>query len=300
MKHAGEYAKRLRRVFGPLMRKTARVETDPPDPVEQLVIGILAGCTSYQKAEAAFRRLQQSMVDLNELRVTPPAELADLLGDSVPLAREKAQRIVEALNAIRRRQDSLDLTFLRQRGRREAREYLESLEGVDRCAAAIVMLYSLGGHAIPVDELTVRVLQKDELVDTESDLATVQAFLERNVAADEVHAFVEALGKHVAAKGARIPLDKLFPKKLKPAPAGSDGHAGAPVAFSAAGPAPAARRDSAARPAAAPASGARPARSPASAPTPAAAPAKKVKGALAGPTTPRPPEPRPAAPRKRK
>ena len=66
------------------------------------------------------------MVDLNELRVTPSLALSQLIGHTVPLASEKAQRIVDALNAIRKREDTMDLTFLRHRGRREAKEYLES------------------------------------------------------------------------------------------------------------------------------------------------------------------------------
>ncbi len=216
MKHGSEYARRVKRLFNLLIRKFGKpAAVDSVDPIEQLIIGILSACTSHAKAQAVFRRLRQQMVDLNELRVTPPMELAEAIGDSLPLAKDKAQRIVDALNAIRKRQDSLDLTFLRQRGRREAREYLESLEGVDSATAASVVLYSLGGHAIPVDELMLYILHKDEIVDSSADAAEVQGFLERHISAANAPAFVELMGRHVAS--ARVPPEKLE-ELVHPAP----------------------------------------------------------------------------------
>ena len=73
MKHGSEYAKRVKRLFQQLIRKFGRpAETEPTDPIEQLILGILSLCTSATKAKVVYRRLRQHMVDLNELRVTPP------------------------------------------------------------------------------------------------------------------------------------------------------------------------------------------------------------------------------------
>lgn len=226
MKQGSEYAKRLKRLLGTLLKKYGKPEdVEPTDPTEQLIIGVLAICTTHAKALATYKKLRAQVVDLNELRVTPAMELTEQIGDSVPLARIKAQRIVEALNAVRKRQDSLDLTFLKQRGRREAREYLEALEGVDRGVAASVMLFSLGGHAIPIDGLTLHVLQKEEVIDESADCIEVQGFLERNIAAAQAHAFYEALCRHAATKTVKTPLDQLLelvpavkPPKHVPAP----------------------------------------------------------------------------------
>ena len=161
MKQAQMYARRVRQLYNRLIRQFGKPQIPAPtDPLMQLIEGILAAGAPLSRAQAVARRLCQGMVDLNELRVTPPMELAALIGDSVPFAAEKAQRIVNALNAIRVRQDTLDLSFLQHRGRREARDYLESLAGVDRAAAALVVLYGLGGHAVPVDPVTVLVLKR--------------------------------------------------------------------------------------------------------------------------------------------
>jgi endonuclease III len=218
MKQAKEYTRRVKKLFRDLIRKHGKPATaEPSDPIQQLIEGILAINTTVHKAESAFNKLRQQMVDLNELRVTPAMELAAMIGTSVPMAPQKAYWIVDALNDIRKRQEILDLSFLKERGRREAREYLESLEGVDRSAAARVVLWSLGGHAIPVDDLTLYVLRKNEIVDESADAVTVQHFLERHISAADARAFTELLGKYVATKGARVSAEEL-PDLLNPPP----------------------------------------------------------------------------------
>ncbi len=206
MKHGGDYARRLKQLFNRLVRKFGKPTIpEPSDPLEQLLVAILGAKASHHKAITVFRRLREQMVDLNELRVTPVSELARLIGPLIPQADLKAERIVDVLNDIRRRHDTLDLSFLKQRGRREAREYLESLEGVDRCAAASVTLFSLGGHAIPVDDLTLQVLRKDEVVDPVADLPEVQSFLEHHVSASDAAAWTLLLDRYVASRGLRLP-----------------------------------------------------------------------------------------------
>lgn len=216
MKHGTEYAKRIKELYQQMVQKFGKPDaTEATDPIEQLIVGILAECTSYAKAHAACKKIYAQMVDLNELRVTPAMELARTIGDTVPLARVKSQRIIETLNAIRMRQETMELDFLKQRGRREAREYLESLEGTSPFAAAMVVLYSLGGHAIPVDDLTVYVLRKEEIVEPNAGPSDVQGFLERHVAAADSRDFAELLNKYVVSKGSRVAIEKL-PETLYP------------------------------------------------------------------------------------
>jgi endonuclease III len=222
MKHGGDYARHLKQLFHQLIRKHGKpVTPEPTDPLEQMIIAILGGNTSHHKALVAFRKLREQMVDLNELRVTPVTELARTIGSAIPHAEMKAQRIVEVLNDIRRRHDTLDLSFLKQRGRREAREYLESLEGVDRATAASVTLFSLGGHAIPVDDLTLQVLRKEEIVDPAADAAAVQSFLEHHISASDSMTFSLLLDRHVASRGVKLPdnLVEESTERVVPAPA---------------------------------------------------------------------------------
>ncbi len=83
----------------------------------------------------------------------------------------------------------MSLERLRSVGRREARQYLEQLEGVDEYAAASVLLWSLGAHAIPVGDRLLSALRAAELVHPTATRAEVQAVLERHVSAAEAQEF---------------------------------------------------------------------------------------------------------------
>ncbi|HUW82858.1 MAG TPA: hypothetical protein VMZ31_08685 [Phycisphaerae bacterium] len=205
MKHGSQYAKKVKRVFNRLVRQHGKPKHDSlADPIEQLLLGVLARSTTETAATAAMKSLQEGTVDLNELRVASPREMVQLLGGDFPNALEKARDINSILNEIFNRQHELDLTFLRDKTRRDAKEYLQKLPGVDACTLARVMLVSVGGHAIPVDEHLLAYLRRQELVDPDADVADVQAFLERNIAADDAYAFYMLMRRVAATSKPRL------------------------------------------------------------------------------------------------
>ncbi len=205
MKHGSQYAKQVKRVFNRLVRQHGKPKHDSlADPIEQLLLGVVARGTTETGAAAAMKRLQEGTVDLNELRVASPREMVQLLGENFPNAIEKARDINSILNEIFNRQHELDLDFLRDKTRRDAKDYLQKMPGVDACTVARVMLVSVGGHAIPVDEDMLAYLRRQELVDPDADAAEVQAFLERNIAADDAYAFYTLMRRLVATSRPRI------------------------------------------------------------------------------------------------
>jgi endonuclease III len=206
MKHGAEYAKRIKHLYNQLRRQYGKPQPpDHTDPLEQLILGILARGTTDTKAQGAFRRLRENLVDHNELRVTPCVELAETLGTDLPDVEAKARNLVDALNAIYDRHNVVDLAFLRDKSVRDAREYLRSLPGVDEFAAARVVLYSLGGHAIPVDEGMMQVLRKEELISPDATVAEVQTFLERHVPSSEAAEFSSLLHRYTAGRIPKAP-----------------------------------------------------------------------------------------------
>jgi len=199
MKNGAEYARRIRRLFHRLLRRYGK--PDPPDhadPLDQLVLGILSRGTTEAKARAAYDRLRAGVVDYNEMRVTPPVEVAEVIGRSYPDAEARSRDIVNVLNALYDKRNAIDLTFLSSKPLREAREYLLSLPGVDEFAAARVVLFSLGGHAIPVDQAMMNLFRKEECISPDATIAEVQSFLERHVHASEAAAFAILMHRHAA------------------------------------------------------------------------------------------------------
>ncbi len=128
----------------------------PPNPggdaiVEQLLLAFLAWESCGTRAAASLKRLHSVVVDYNELRVCLPDEIAEACGDRDPRALERGARMKAALNDLYRREHGVTLAPLAALPKRDARLYLESLEGVPSYVAARVLLVSLGGHAFPVD-----------------------------------------------------------------------------------------------------------------------------------------------------
>ncbi len=204
MKHGAEYARKIKHLYHQLRRQYGKPQ--PPardDLVEHLILGILSRCTTEAKAQAAFRRLRESVVDHNELRVTPRVEVAEILGDDLPDAEARARNLVDALNAIYDKHSVVDLAFLRDKPVRDAREYLRSLPGVDEFTASRVVLHGLKGHAIPVDEAVLDLLRKEGMVDADATIAEVQSFLERHIPAAEAAEFAALIHRHAVSRYAK-------------------------------------------------------------------------------------------------
>lgn len=172
------------------------------DPVRCLARAILGDTLGDHKADAAIDLLMSQMVDWNEVRVSSAFEIQEAMDSSIPDGIERCQRLKHALQAIFDFENRLGLERLRSIGRRDARQILEQLRGVDEYVVASVVLWGLGGHAIPVNERLLETLRKAGLVHPAASRAEVQAFLERHVGADDARAFCLTMRSFTPSKSA--------------------------------------------------------------------------------------------------
>jgi hypothetical protein len=154
-------------------------------PIEQLVFAFLEWDATRSAAEAGFRRLMDSAVDVNELRVTRTAELAATLGPGYPRAEERAVRLRESLQDVFLREYGTSLDTLGSKGKKEIREYLQSLRGAPLYAAWHVALLCYEVHSVPVDEGIRSALAEAGAADPSMSAEQVSGFLERQVKAGE-------------------------------------------------------------------------------------------------------------------
>jgi hypothetical protein len=165
------------------------VISEPPDEfdplVHQLVFSMLLWEASTTQAKAAFKRIHDSVVDYNELRVCVPDEVAQIMGEKYPLGHERAMRLRSTLNDIFHRQHGICLRHLKEMGKREARQYLESLEGCVPFASSRVCLLGDIGHAVPTDERLVELLVQEQILEPGTTVAAGTGWLERHVHAEE-------------------------------------------------------------------------------------------------------------------
>jgi hypothetical protein len=143
----------------------------------QLVFSFLAWEASIARAVPATKRLHGSVVDYNELRVCLNDELVRMVGDRYPRALERVTRLRSTLNDLYRREHAVTLKSLPDMPKREARQQLDSLEGLPPFVSARMLLLSLGGHAFPLDHRIHQALLAEEAAPEDFDEAA--AWLER-------------------------------------------------------------------------------------------------------------------------
>lgn len=182
-----------------LDRLRRRRPPEPPDfahePLEQFIFSFLLWETTTSKATLARKRLAAAFVDCNDLRVAMPSEVVEALGPRYPRAEERALRLRAALNDLFRREDRVSLAHLLDAPKRDARQYLDSLDGAPQYVAARVALIGLGAHALPLDERLHALLERESAFEESLSLEDAAASLERRIrAADslEAHLLLQA------------------------------------------------------------------------------------------------------------
>lgn len=135
---------RLRRAYGLPHWRT------PLPPLDELVSTILSQNTNDLNRDRAFEALRQRFPSWEAVRDAPPAQVIAAIRPA-GLANQKGPRIQAALRAVTEARGRLELDFLRDLPPQQARAWLLGLKGVGPKTAAIVLLFSLGMPAFPVD-----------------------------------------------------------------------------------------------------------------------------------------------------
>ena len=148
---------RLRRRYGDLV---------PPrrsDPLDELILTVLSQHTSDLNAERAFEALRAAFPTWDAVVRARTRSVADAIRSGC-LADTKAPRIQAILREVEARRGAFDLSALAELSDDEARAELVSLPGVGPKTAAVVLSFSLGRDAMPVDTHVHRVTRRLGLV----------------------------------------------------------------------------------------------------------------------------------------
>jgi endonuclease-3 len=129
---------------------------NPLPPVDELVSTILSQNTNDINRDKAFNALRAYYPTWEAVRDAPAAEVVGCIRVA-GLANQKGPRIQQVLNQITSERGSLDLSFLNDLPLEDARAWLMKFNGVGPKTAAIVLCFSLGRPAFPVDTHVYRV-----------------------------------------------------------------------------------------------------------------------------------------------
>lgn len=166
-------------------------EPPPPsnrDPVDALVLTILSQNTNDRLRDIAFHRLREALPSWEQVRDAP----VQAIGEAIQVAglwKQKAARIKEALQRITAERGALTLDFLRDLPTEDARRYLLSFNGVGPKTAAIILLFTLGMPAFPVDTHVHRVTRRLGLIPDGAGREKAHELLEALLPPETYYAF---------------------------------------------------------------------------------------------------------------
>jgi endonuclease III len=129
---------------------------NPLPPVDELVSTILSQNTNDVNRDRAFDALRRRFSTWEEVRDAAEEEVIDAIRPA-GLANQKGPRIQNVLRQISQERGALDLSFLEAQDIEKSRSWLLQFHGVGPKTAAIVLLFSLGKPAFPVDTHIYRV-----------------------------------------------------------------------------------------------------------------------------------------------
>jgi endonuclease-3 len=165
------------------------------DPVSELVSTILSQNTNDVNRDVAFNRLRARFPTWEGVR---DADVEDVIEAIRPagLANQKGPRIQAALRFITEERGELTLDFLADWPVEEAKVWLTSIKGVGPKTAAIILLFSLGRPAFPVDTHVHRVTKRLGLIGPRTSREKAHVDLERLVDPTDYYAFHLNLIRH--------------------------------------------------------------------------------------------------------
>lgn len=177
------------------------------EPIRHLVYSFLLWDCFTNRADNAFKRIEETYVDMNDLRVSRAEEIMGVLGKTYPNAEERVARIKAALREIYLREHAVSLATVREGGKREARKYVDSLDGMHPFVAARVCLLGMDCHAVPIEERLLDKLIKGGVFEADTPIDKATGAIERHVKASEgleTYLLLQAYSEDTAADGSEL------------------------------------------------------------------------------------------------
>ena len=138
------------------LHKALRATYKPVDPdtkpplLEQVLYACCLENAPYDVAARAYKRLGETYFDLNEVRVTTVAELAETLHD-LPDPSRAALALRRVLQGVFESTYSFSLDNAKKHSIAHGMKTLEHIHGIPPFVVAFIGSTALGGHFIPVD-----------------------------------------------------------------------------------------------------------------------------------------------------
>lgn len=186
----------LEHVLTALKKKYDVAEHPERSIMEHLLYAIVREGTTTELADQAYGGIMERFVDLNEIRVSTVQELCDAMG-KIPDVATRATRIIGILQEWFELTYSFDMEEISKKGMKEGAKKISRLNEANDFSVAWVIQFGLNGHAIPLDQPSIRVLRRLGILEGESEsVESLRGTIEHFVPKAKGATLVELLSQH--------------------------------------------------------------------------------------------------------
>ncbi len=218
MSKSGPSLDALNKMIKRLIKAAPAGHPEKLEPLARLVRAFLEFDCDSGRLLSAEARIMSSVVDFNELRVTPAIELAASLGVRYPFAEARCAMLHRTLQSIFDREHQMSLDGLHAMKKADIRKYLQTLAGMNSYVEAVVALECFDVSAAPVDTKLQLWLISKECFSAETNIPEMQHVLEKHIRAGDMLKFhhgarkeIDEWSPKVWPKAAKIPSPMLAP-----------------------------------------------------------------------------------------
>jgi len=151
---------------------------EPLSAIDELVSTILSQNTNDTNRDRAYNNLRAKLPTWESVRDAPTEEVIEAVRVA-GLANQKGPRIQLILRQISAERGDLSLDFLRDKGKDEALDWLKQHKGVGPKTASIILQFSLGIPAFPVDTHVYRVSGRTGIRPEKLNVERTHAWMEQ-------------------------------------------------------------------------------------------------------------------------
>jgi hypothetical protein len=201
MKDSKKYSAAIQKLYRSLKRKYPKAKKVEYDNItESLVHGAVLEYINESTLRSAFKKFDDYFVDFNDMRVSRPEEIVEMLGEDGETARKAGVNVIRMLTSIFRKYNNVSLDSLKKVGKRQSRVILEKFDGMSSFSVDYCMLTALQGHAIPLTGKMIQYLRDNDLIHPAAERSDIEGFLTRQISASNAYEFYALLRRESESK----------------------------------------------------------------------------------------------------
>ncbi len=180
---------KARTIYDLLVEEYGIPQREAWDAMHELILTILSANTNDVNSGRAFRTLMEKYGgDYDAIRTAPVDEIKQAIRVA-GMYNQKAPRLIQTLEMVWAERGAYNIDHVAKMTVTEGEAYLSRFPGVGHKTASIVLLFSFGKPAFPVDTHVQRLSQRLGMSDPQASPAKIKAIWESGILGQDAKEF---------------------------------------------------------------------------------------------------------------